>query len=300
MPSSPLVRIGLAITCVGLVFIGYAGMLKEKDEQKLAAAGSLQAGLLADGPGGGAEKAKGGGKGGFLFGLVLCLASGIFSPMLNFSLSFGGEIKQLALNQVLPPAHPPPPRPSAALRPSCSKVLMVSAPPPPCRRPPSWPSRPAQPPGPPPAGWLRSRPAAVWSRRSWLTAAIPVESPCCSCKANRMEPQPTFANNAVWVIGVGAGFVVNCIYCCYLLTVNQNWSAKQPPSATTPAPPATAPPRTPSHRLAPHRLAPAACASSLRNPEPILRHDLRPLLARPLARRWPCPRPGGGGAKVEG
>ena len=32
-----------------------------------------------------------------------------------------------------------------------------------------------------------------------------------------------FNNNATWCVGVGAGFTINCGYCCYKLCANGTW-----------------------------------------------------------------------------
>ena len=82
---------GLAIVAVGLVCLGYAGVLKEREQKKdtvpLLARDSERT-----------INGTGGNTGGmpptpappsFRVGLIYCLLSGIFSPMLNLSLSFG-------------------------------------------------------------------------------------------------------------------------------------------------------------------------------------------------------------------
>jgi L-rhamnose-H+ transport protein len=65
---------GSAIMVLGLAFLALAGRAREKD--------------LA--PGNGARS-------GFAFGLVLCIFSGIFSSMMNFSFIFGDELRVRAL-----------------------------------------------------------------------------------------------------------------------------------------------------------------------------------------------------------
>ena len=57
---------GTAVMVLGLVFLALAGRTRERD--------------LGTGDGG---------RSGFAFGLVLCIFSGIFSSMMNFSFVFG-------------------------------------------------------------------------------------------------------------------------------------------------------------------------------------------------------------------
>jgi L-rhamnose-H+ transport protein len=66
--------IGTAIMIVGLVFLALAGKRRERD----AGAGGLP-------------------RSGFALGLLICIFSGIFSSMLNFSFVFGDEIRIRAL-----------------------------------------------------------------------------------------------------------------------------------------------------------------------------------------------------------
>ena len=66
--------IGTAVMIVGLLFLALAGKRRERDE---GAAGTARSG--------------------FALGLVICIFSGIFSSMLNFSFLFGDEIRVLAL-----------------------------------------------------------------------------------------------------------------------------------------------------------------------------------------------------------
>jgi L-rhamnose-H+ transport protein len=65
---------GTAVMVLGLVFLALAGRAREQDL----------------GPGNGVRS-------GFAFGLVLCIFSGIFSSMMNFSFVFGDELKVRAL-----------------------------------------------------------------------------------------------------------------------------------------------------------------------------------------------------------
>jgi L-rhamnose-H+ transport protein len=66
---------GSAVMVVGLVFLALAGRARERDL----------------GTGNGARS-------GFAFGLVLCIFSGIFSSMMNFSFVFGDELRVRALH----------------------------------------------------------------------------------------------------------------------------------------------------------------------------------------------------------
>lgn len=62
---------GTAIVLAGIVLCAAAGKLREGGEQRP--------------------------RQGFMLGLVICVLAGIFSPMLNFSFAFGGELQQRAL-----------------------------------------------------------------------------------------------------------------------------------------------------------------------------------------------------------
>jgi L-rhamnose-H+ transport protein len=75
-----LLFLGLAIVIAGVVLCSKAGMLKEKA-------------VLRDKTGG------------FARGLVICIASGITSPMFNFGVAFGGPISQEAVRQGANPAN---------------------------------------------------------------------------------------------------------------------------------------------------------------------------------------------------
>lgn len=66
---------GTLLAMVGIVFLAIAGRRREREAQTLAP--MVQSG--------------------FLTGLVICILSGIFSPMLNFSFVFGQELQQQAL-----------------------------------------------------------------------------------------------------------------------------------------------------------------------------------------------------------
>jgi L-rhamnose-H+ transport protein len=66
--------IGTAVMIVGLLFLAFAGKRRERDE---GSSGSTRSG--------------------FALGLIICIFSGIFSSMLNFSFVFGDEIRVRAL-----------------------------------------------------------------------------------------------------------------------------------------------------------------------------------------------------------
>jgi L-rhamnose-H+ transport protein len=67
---------GTLLVIVGIIFLAIAGRRREREVSALAP--MVQAG--------------------FLVGLVICILSGIFSPMLNFSFVFGQELQQQALS----------------------------------------------------------------------------------------------------------------------------------------------------------------------------------------------------------
>jgi L-rhamnose-H+ transport protein len=67
--------VGTVIMVLGLVFLALAGRAREHDQ-------GVGNGLHA----------------GFMGGLVICILSGIFSSMLNFSFVFGDELRQIALH----------------------------------------------------------------------------------------------------------------------------------------------------------------------------------------------------------
>ncbi|MGO9640345.1 MAG: L-rhamnose/proton symporter RhaT [Candidatus Acidiferrales bacterium] len=71
---------GLGIVIVGIILCAIAGAKRER-EQKTAAAGAPEAGR---------ERSS------FLAGLLICIASGILSPMLNFSFTFGTKLTDAA------------------------------------------------------------------------------------------------------------------------------------------------------------------------------------------------------------
>lgn len=68
--------IGLAIVIAGIIACAVAGAVREKDQKGTAAATT---------------------KGSYSAGLIICIASGILSPMLNFGFEFGGPIKEAAI-----------------------------------------------------------------------------------------------------------------------------------------------------------------------------------------------------------
>lgn len=67
--------IGLAIVIAGIIACAVAGAVREKDQKGTVAATT---------------------KGSYSAGLIICIASGILSPMLNFGFEFGGPIKEAA------------------------------------------------------------------------------------------------------------------------------------------------------------------------------------------------------------
>ena len=81
VPES-FVKGGLAIVIVGLSLCARAGFLKEAATQDPRA-----------------DRAHVGQSAGFLGGLLICLLSGITSPMFNFSVAFGGRIRDEAERQ---------------------------------------------------------------------------------------------------------------------------------------------------------------------------------------------------------
>jgi len=68
--------IGLAIVIAGIIACAVAGAVREKDQKGSAAATT---------------------KGSYAVGLIICIASGVLSPMLNFGFEFGGPIKDAAV-----------------------------------------------------------------------------------------------------------------------------------------------------------------------------------------------------------
>lgn len=71
-----LLLAGLAIVIVGIVACAVAGAVREKDQKGSGAATT---------------------QGSFTAGLLICIASGVLSPMLNFGFVFGEPIKQAAI-----------------------------------------------------------------------------------------------------------------------------------------------------------------------------------------------------------
>lgn len=89
---------GLVVVAAGLGCLGYAGMLKEREQKAelaplLAADSDRTINSAQDGGGKSAAPPS------FRMGLLYCLLSGIFSPMLNLSLSFGKDIGDVAKDQ---------------------------------------------------------------------------------------------------------------------------------------------------------------------------------------------------------
>lgn len=75
--------IGLVLVVGGIILCSAAGARREREL---------------------AKEAKQGGKRSFWLGLLICILSGIFSPMLNFSFVFGKSIQDLTLKFGAPPA----------------------------------------------------------------------------------------------------------------------------------------------------------------------------------------------------
>jgi len=70
--------LGVAVVLMGIVFLAVAGRLRERACPQLAARAALPAKS-------------------FLAGLLVCVLSGIFSPMLNFAFVFGEPLREAAL-----------------------------------------------------------------------------------------------------------------------------------------------------------------------------------------------------------
>jgi len=71
-----LLMVGLVLVIAGIIVCSKAGALREKNQK---------------------PDAQPGGKSGFMTGLVICLASGILSPALNFGFVFGEPLKKAAI-----------------------------------------------------------------------------------------------------------------------------------------------------------------------------------------------------------
>lgn len=80
-PQGYTVMAGVALVILGTVFCAMAGQRREHEQEK--SAGSSGTGT---------------GHGGFGLGLIICILSGIFSPMLNFSFISGQELQQRSLS----------------------------------------------------------------------------------------------------------------------------------------------------------------------------------------------------------
>jgi L-rhamnose-H+ transport protein len=72
-----ILLLGLAIVVAGIIACAVAGAVREKDQKGSAAAAT---------------------QGSFTAGLLICIASGVLSPMLNFGFVFGDSIRQAATN----------------------------------------------------------------------------------------------------------------------------------------------------------------------------------------------------------
>eukprot|EP00051_Salpingoeca_urceolata_P020920 m.321042 g.321042 ORF g.321042 m.321042 type:complete len:355 (-) comp19707_c0_seq16:1378-2442(-) len=84
--------VSVVVVAVGLAFLALAGMRRER-EQASPELRPLNDGGIDDESG---KKSKG--KPSFKIGLIVCLLSGVFSPMLNVGLSLGDDIKKVAKN----------------------------------------------------------------------------------------------------------------------------------------------------------------------------------------------------------
>jgi L-rhamnose-H+ transport protein len=152
--------IGLGITCCGLAFIAFAGFRKEREQaQARLAAADMTTPLVEAGTGDAVplntSAAPKRSSESFALGFGICLLSGVFSPMLNFSLSFGDGITKLASHR--------------------ARVVLTNS-----------------------------------------SGADPIVT----CE---LDDASLLAGNAVWVIGVGSGFVVNAAYTIYLLLRRSSW-----------------------------------------------------------------------------
>jgi L-rhamnose-H+ transport protein len=84
--SGAIVTAGIGLMIVGVVISAVAGSRKEAQIKAKAGANTTS----------GAAPASGASAGVFIKGLTLAVLSGIFNPMLNFALNFGGGIKKAA------------------------------------------------------------------------------------------------------------------------------------------------------------------------------------------------------------
>jgi L-rhamnose-H+ transport protein len=75
-PNGHVLLMGLAVVLVGIVICARAGALRDRDRKAVSATGA---------------------KGAFAAGFLICIASGILSPMLNIGFSFGEPIQKAAL-----------------------------------------------------------------------------------------------------------------------------------------------------------------------------------------------------------
>jgi L-rhamnose-H+ transport protein len=75
-PNGHVLLCGLAVVLVGIVICARAGALRDRDQKAASPTGA---------------------KGAFAAGFLICIASGILSPMLNIGFSFGEPIQKAAL-----------------------------------------------------------------------------------------------------------------------------------------------------------------------------------------------------------
>lgn len=71
-----ILLLGLVLVIAGIIFSSIAGSLRDREQRGAAVTVS---------------------RGGFKTGLLICIASGIFSPMLNFSFVFGRPVQEAAI-----------------------------------------------------------------------------------------------------------------------------------------------------------------------------------------------------------
>jgi len=76
-PKGHALLLGLAIVLAGIILCARAGALRDRDHAKSASPGTHAAGA-------------------FLAGLIICLFSGVLSPMLNFGFVFGAPLQAAA------------------------------------------------------------------------------------------------------------------------------------------------------------------------------------------------------------
>ncbi len=78
-PQGRALLAGIGLVIIGTIFCAVAGHHRDKDKQAAPASAATAVG------------------GGFILGFIICILSGIFSPMLNFSFVFGKRLQDLSL-----------------------------------------------------------------------------------------------------------------------------------------------------------------------------------------------------------